>query len=95
MIEARRRIGQDRWLCAEGVLLYTVDASVRSGYGPVHIHPAAPDRNSSLRDRCGPLYNAPLSRGHGVATLANRADGISVTVLGSGPTGYRVRVSRT
>lgn len=93
VIEARRRIGQDRWLCAEGVLLYTVDASVRSGYGPVHIHPALPDRSSSLRDRCGPLYNAPLSRRHGLA-LANRADGISVTVLGSGPTGYRVRVSR-
>jgi M6 family metalloprotease-like protein len=45
-----------------------------------------------------PLRSAlqrPALPGTWVATLANRADGISVTVLGSGPTGYRVRVSRT
>jgi hypothetical protein len=45
-----------------------------------------------------PLRSAlqrPALAGTWVATLANRADGISVTVLGSGPTGYRVRVSRT
>jgi M6 family metalloprotease-like protein len=96
VVEARRRIGQDGRLCKEGVLVYTVDASVRSGSGPVRVHPAQPDRSSELRDRCGPLYNAPFARGRGrVARFEDDSAGISVNVLGSGPNGYRVRVRRT
>jgi M6 family metalloprotease-like protein len=96
VVEARRRIGQDGRLCREGVLVYTVDASVRSGSGPVRVRAAQPDRSSELRDRCGPLYNAPFARGRGrVARFEDAAAGISVNVLGSGPTGYRVRVRRS
>jgi M6 family metalloprotease-like protein len=95
VVEARRRIGQDGRICREGVLVYTVDASVRSGSGPVRVHAAQPDRSSELRDRCGPLYNAPFARGRGrVARFEDDSAGISVNVLGSGPTGYRVRVRR-
>jgi M6 family metalloprotease-like protein len=95
VVEARRRIGQDQDLCAEGVLVYSVDASVRSGSGPVRVQAAQPDRSSELRDRCGPLYNAPFARGRGrVAHFEDDSAGISVSVLGSGPTGYRVRVRR-
>jgi M6 family metalloprotease-like protein len=96
VVEARRRIGQDRALCTEGVLVYYVDASVRSGYGPVRVHPAQLDRSSDLRDRCGPLYNAPFAPGRGhVARYEDAAAGISVAVLGSGLIGYRVRVTRS
>jgi M6 family metalloprotease-like protein len=96
VVEARRRIGQDGRLCREGVLVYTVDASVRSGSGPVRVRAAQPDRSSELRDRCGPLYNAPFARGRGrFARFVDNSAGISVNVLGSGPTGYRVRVRRT
>jgi M6 family metalloprotease-like protein len=95
VVEARGRIGQDGRLCREGVLVYTVDASVRSGSGPVHVHAAQPDRSAELRDRCGSLYNAPFGHGRGrVAHFRDASAGISMRVLGSGPTGYRVRVTR-
>ena len=95
VVEARRRIGHDGWLCREGVLVYTVDASVRSGSGPVRVHAARPDRSSELRDRCGPLYNAPFVRGRGrVARFTDGSAGILVEVLRSGLSGYTVRVTR-
>ena len=95
VVEARQRIGQDAGLCTEGVLVYAVDASVRSGYGPVRVRPAQPDRSSELRDRCGPLYNAPFGRGRGrLARFEDASAGISLKVLGSGPSVYRVRVTR-
>ena len=95
VVEARRRIGQDRGVCAEGVLVYSVDASVRSGYGPVRVNAAEPGRNSEVRARCGPLYNAPYARGPGrVARFEDASAGISLQVLGSGRAGYRVRVTR-
>jgi M6 family metalloprotease-like protein len=95
VVEARRRIGQDTGLCAEGVLVYTVDASVRSGDGPVRVRAAEPDRSSELRDRCGPLYNAPFARGRGrIARFEDAPAGISVNVIRSGRSGYRVRVTR-
>jgi M6 family metalloprotease-like protein len=95
VIEARRRIGQDRRLCAEGVLVYSVDATVRSGYGPVRVHPAQPDRNFDLHNRCGPLYNAPFARGSGEVDHFEDADaGVSMQILSSSAKGYRVRVTR-
>ncbi|WP_461030743.1 metallopeptidase domain-containing protein, partial [Streptomyces sparsus] len=40
--EARTRRGLDRRICTEGVLLYTVDSSVRTGRGPVRVADALP-----------------------------------------------------
>jgi M6 family metalloprotease-like protein len=95
VVEARRRIGQDARLCKEGVLVYAVDATVHSGYGPVRVRPAERDSSTDLRDRCGPLYNAPFAIGHGrVARFEDASAGLSVKVLASGPSGYRVRVTR-
>jgi M6 family metalloprotease-like protein len=95
VVEARRRIGEDAHLCEQGVLVYSVDALVRSGHGPVRVFPARPDRNGDLRDRCGPLYNAPFTVGRGrVARFENPSAGLSVKVLASGLNGYRVRVTR-
>jgi M6 family metalloprotease-like protein len=94
--EARMRIGQDGLLCAEGVLVYSVDASVRSGYGPIRVRAAEPGRSSELQGRCGPLYNAPYARGPGrVSRFEDASAGISLQVLGSGEAGYRVRVTRS
>jgi hypothetical protein len=96
IVEARRRIGQDARLCREGVLVYFVDATVRSGYGPVHVRPAERDTSTDLRHRCGPLYNAPFAPGHGrAARFEDASAGVSVKVLASGQSGYRVRVTRT
>jgi hypothetical protein len=95
VVEARRRIGKDAWLCKQGVLVYAVDATVRSGNGPVRVRPAERDTSKDLRDRCGPLYNAPFAVGRGrVARFQDASAGISLTVLGSRPSGYTVRVTR-
>jgi M6 family metalloprotease-like protein len=95
VIEARRRVGQDARLCEEGVLIYTVDAMVHSGDGPVRVQPAQPARNPDLANSCGALYNAPFDRAAGEdAQFQNRAAGLTVDVLGSSRAGYRVRVTR-
>jgi M6 family metalloprotease-like protein len=96
LVEARRRIGEDARLCDEGVLVYSVDASVRSGNGPVRVHAAQRDRSTELRGDCGPLYNAPFDHRSGeVARFEDSGAGLSVQVLGSSVKGYRVRVTRT
>jgi hypothetical protein len=95
VIEARRRAGQDARLCEEGVLVYSVDALVHSGDGPIRVQPAQRDRDPDLVDSCGTLYNAPFDRATGEdAHFQNRAAGLTVEVLGSNRAGYRVRVTR-
>ena len=96
VIEARKKIGQDAALCEEGVLIYTVDASVRSGYGPVRVRAAQRDTNGDLINQCGPLYNAPFDSSKGeVSHFEDNAAGLTVHVLASGASGYRVQVTRT
>ena len=96
VVEARKRIGQDARLCDDGVLVYSVDAAVRSGSGPVRVYAAQRDQDGELRDRCGPLYNAPYDRAKGeVARFNDASAGLSVQVLSSGANGYRVKVTRT
>jgi M6 family metalloprotease-like protein len=95
VVEARRRTGQDARLCEEGVLIYSVDALVHTGDGPIRVQPAQRDRNPDLVNSCGMLYNAPFDRAAGeVAHFHNGAAGLTVDVLGSSHAGYRVRVTR-
>jgi M6 family metalloprotease-like protein len=96
VIEARRKIGEDARLCDDGVLVYSVDAAMRTGYGPVRVRAAQRDTSTELISRCGPLYNAPFDKAKGeVAQFEDSAAGFSVQVLSTGPNGYRVRVMRT
>ena len=96
VIEARKKIGQDARLCEEGVLIYSVDASVRSGYGPVRVRAAQRDTNGDLLNQCGPLYNAPFDNAKGeVSHFEDNAAGLTVQGLASGANGYRVKVTRT
>jgi len=96
VIEARRRIGEDSRLCEDGVLVYSVYANIRNGAGPVRVSAAQHDTNSQLRDRCGPLYNAPFDRARGeVARFDDPSAGLAVRVLSSKANGYRVKVTRT
>ncbi len=96
VIEARRRIGEDTRLCETGVLIYSVDASVRTGYGPVRVHPAQRDSGGAVLNRCGPLNNATFDSARGEDDLfVNDAAGIRVKVLASSAKGFRVRVTRT
>jgi M6 family metalloprotease-like protein len=96
VIEARKRIGEDAGLCEDGVLVYSVDATTRSGNGPVRVRAAQGDTKRDLLTQCGPLYNAPFDKAAGeVARFEDAAAGFSVEVLSSGTNGYRVRVTRT
>jgi len=96
VMEARRRIGQDGWVCNSGVLIYSVDASVRTGLGPVHVRAARRDGSGDALSRCGPLYNATFDSARGeVARFTDDAAGLTVQVLSSNATGYRVHVTRT
>lgn len=96
VVEARRRVGQDAHLCEDGVLVYSVDSAIRSGYGPVRVRAAQRDANPDLVNRCGPLYNAPFDKASGeVALFEDASAGLSVQVLSSGVRGWRVRVTRT
>jgi M6 family metalloprotease-like protein len=96
LVEARRKIGEDAGLCDTGVLVYSVDATIKSGNGPIRVRAAQRDTSSDLINRCGPLYNAPFDDAKGeVATFQDADAGFSVRVLSSGPNGYRVQVRRT
>jgi M6 family metalloprotease-like protein len=96
VVEARTRTGQDARLCEDGVLVYSVDATVRGGGGPVRVRPAQPDRSAENVHSCGLLYNAPFDRAVGeVARFADESAGLALDVLGSSRAGYRVRVTRT
>jgi M6 family metalloprotease-like protein len=97
VIEARKRIGEDARLCEDGVLIYTVNAAIRSGSGPIQVQAAQRDNTSGdAFSRCGPLYNAPFDSARGeVATFTDNTAGLTVQVLSSSATGYRVHVTRT
>jgi hypothetical protein len=94
VIEAREPIGNDAALCDNGVLVYTVDATVWSGSGPIRVKPASAATDPTLLGRCRGLYNAPFDAGPGeVPTFHEGA--VTVEVVLSSPQGYRVRVTRS
>jgi M6 family metalloprotease-like protein/uncharacterized repeat protein (TIGR01451 family) len=93
VVEARQAVGRDAAICDSGVLVYTVDATVWSGSGPIRIKAAPNAPNTTLVNRCGPLYNAPFDVGPGeVATL--RDGNLTVEVLFTSAEQYRIRVTR-
>jgi hypothetical protein len=93
VVEARQPVGHDAGICDSGVLVYTVDATVWSGSGPIRLKPASSATDSTLANRCGPLYNAPFDVGPGeVPTFSDGS--VSVEVLLTSADGYRIRVTR-
>ena len=101
VVEVRSRSapnsGLDTNLCAEGVLVYEVDARVPSGQGPARIHSSRTTASGPLFDECGPWPDAVFDVvGPGaINTFLHPASGTTVTVLSAEPGGaYRVRVKR-
>lgn len=79
VIEARKRIGLDAGLCAEGILAYTVQIDAVPKAAPIRV------LGKSADDACGPLSNAPLQAGDTLRLGSTRIDVLP---------GLRVRVSR-
>jgi len=93
VVEAREAVGRDAAICDSGVLVYAVDATVWSGSGPIRLKPAPSTVNATLRNRCGPLYNAPYDIGPGEVSTFSDGD-FRVEVLLTSAVGYRIRVTR-
>jgi M6 family metalloprotease-like protein len=82
VVESRRAIGLDSRISKTGALVYTVDSSVQSGYGPVRVYPS-----SVASD---PRYlQAPRALGESVTV-----EGITVRVTGSSDSGDTVLITR-
>ncbi len=91
VIEARKRVGFDERICQEGVLVYTVDANVSNGGGPIRVQRAQPD----IIGQCDPANRATFGVGQErVSTFQDPAIGLTIEVLEDLGTGYRVRIRK-
>ncbi len=80
VLEVRRRLGYDRSVCREGVLLYTVDSQLRADQGAIEAKSSGPG--------CSPDAT-PFDVGH---TYDDSV--VKVEVLATDGSAYRVRVTK-
>ena len=82
VVESRRAIGLDNKIAKSGALVYIVDSSLQSGYGPVKIYPSSVSTD--------PRYlQAPRAVGESVTV-----EGITVTVTSATSAGDTVSITR-
>jgi len=82
VVESRRAIGLDSKIAKTGALVYIVDSSVQSGYGPVKIYPSSVSTD--------PRYlQAPRAVGESVTV-----EGITVSVTSASSAGDTVSIKR-
>ena len=82
VVESRRAIGLDSKIAKTGALVYIVDSSVQSGYGPVKIYPSSVSTD--------PRYlQAPRAVGESVTV-----EGITVSVTSATSAGDTVSIKR-
>ena len=88
--------GLDANLCSGGVLVYTVDAAVTTGNGPVRVEGSRISASGDPFTRCGPWADATFGFGPApVTTYTEPGTGTRITVLGAAAQGaYRLRVTR-
>jgi M6 family metalloprotease-like protein len=93
--EARTKTGLDSDVCAEGVLLYQVDAAVPTGRGPVRVvdaHPGShggPACSARSPEELAELGDAPFAPGE----AHTFPGGLRVRVVGAEAGRYRIRVT--
>ncbi len=82
VVESRRAIGIDSKIAKTGALVYIVDSSVQSGYGPVKVYPSSVSTD--------PRYlQAPRAVGESVTV-----EGITVSVTSASSAGDTVSIRR-
>jgi len=81
VVESRRPIGLDKNLAKSGALVYVVDSSIQSGMGPIKVYPSDVATDPSYKQ-------APRAVGESVT-----AEGITVTVTASDPSGDTVKIT--
>ena len=83
--ENRQLIGADADQCDHGLLVYKVNASAKTGTGPLRVFPSEPENTSSPNwAQCGKLWNAPFDKREGkTATFTSFASGVTIAVTDS------------
>ncbi|MGE5757367.1 MAG: M6 family metalloprotease domain-containing protein [Sideroxydans sp.] len=96
VVEVRQLIGVDARLCDDGVLVYSVDAGVASGQGPILVASSASGNDPVLTNRCGPKYNAPFALGSGQnSVFQDFGAALKIEVLSETNEDYRVRITNS
>ncbi|RSM03823.1 hypothetical protein CEP52_007203 [Fusarium oligoseptatum] len=91
--EARIPEGLDSGVCAPGVLLYTIDTSVQSGYGPVRVIDVTPGSGGCGTDTVYDKDDATLSLAPGgVSSYKVPGWGVEVTVVKQTEKSYTIQV---
>ena len=88
--EVRSLTGGDADQCSFGVLLYSLDARVLSGSGPLQVQTPHPGTDPAKIQRCNLLYDAPLRSGESWEDGAVRVEVLSAAANGS----FNVRLTR-
>ncbi|EWZ27958.1 hypothetical protein FOZG_18344 [Fusarium oxysporum Fo47] len=91
--EARIREGIDPGVCAPGVLLYTVDTSVKTGYGPLSVLDVNPGSSGCGTDSAYDKNDGTLSLiPGGVSSYQVPGWGVKVTVVKQTEKSYTIQV---
>jgi M6 family metalloprotease-like protein len=94
VIELRENVGVDSRLCDHGVLIYTVDATMKNGGGPIRLLPAQNGDDEDKILRCGILYDATYDLRPGkVANYHDPSAGIKVELVKKRAESYVIRVA--
>ncbi|MCX5393748.1 M6 family metalloprotease domain-containing protein [Streptomyces sp. NBC_00094] len=90
VVESRRGVQADAGSCSTGALVYRVDSSVWTGYGPVTVMDAKPTATPAAG--CRPLDDAPFWVGE---SFTDAAAGVRIDVLGADGYGETVRITKS
>ncbi|MET9373838.1 M6 family metalloprotease domain-containing protein [Streptomyces sp. NPDC002992] len=88
VVESRRAVQADTGVCVTGALVYKIDTSVRTGYGPVRVMDAQP--SVTPPSGCRQLDDAPYGVGQ---SFVDSAAGVRIEVLSNDAYGDTVRVT--
>ncbi len=90
VVESRRSVQADTAACSTGALVYKVDTSVQTGYGPIQVMDAKP--GATPASGCRPLDDAPYWAGE---SFTDSAAGVRIDVLSADGYGETVRVTKS
>ncbi|KAF4951164.1 hypothetical protein FGADI_7654 [Fusarium gaditjirri] len=95
VIEARIPEGLDSGVCAPGVLLYTVDTSVKSGSGPIRVVDVTPESGGCGEGNVYDKNDGTLSLGQGGVSLYEVPGWeVQITMIKQTEKSYTVRVDK-
>jgi len=89
VVESRRAVQADTGVCSTGAVIYKVDASVATGYGPIRVMDAKP--SATPANGCRPLDDAPFWAGE---SFTDSAAGVRIDVLSADGYGETVRITK-